>query len=249
MEVHHHPHSSDPDSHRGRKKWTHYFWEFFMLFLAVTLGFFMENQREHFVENHRAKLMAQSLLNDLKTDTAFLQKLTEQRKQKILVLDSLMDEMDKPLLSQNDTLLAKLCYPALYTRVPFISELGTYEQIKNSGSLRYYKVNLQKALVNYETQTKRVDFGQELENKFVMETIVPFLMDMENPQFFRAVSSKNPITGLTPFKRKKSDFESTLYNYAIFIKERSRIYINGWESVKSKAIELILLLQKEYHLE
>jgi hypothetical protein len=42
MEVHHHAHSasgethsSDPDKHRARKKWTHYFWEFLMLFLAV----------------------------------------------------------------------------------------------------------------------------------------------------------------------------------------------------------------------
>jgi hypothetical protein len=160
-----------------------------------------------------------------------------------------MDEMDKPLLSQNDTLLAKLCYPALYNRQPFISELGTYEQIKNSGSLRYYKMNLQKALVNYETQTKRVDFGQELENKFVMETIIPYLMYLENPQFFRAMFSKNSTTGLTAFRKNKSDFEGTLYNYAIFIKERSRIYIDGWERVKSKAIDLILLLQKEYDLE
>ena len=35
MEVHSH-------THTPRKKWTHYFWEFFMLFLAVTLGFFVE---------------------------------------------------------------------------------------------------------------------------------------------------------------------------------------------------------------
>ena len=32
MEVHHHAHTS-------RKKWTHYFWEFLMLFLAVFCGF------------------------------------------------------------------------------------------------------------------------------------------------------------------------------------------------------------------
>ena len=48
MEVHHH-------SHTARKKWTHYFWEFFMLFLAVTLGFFVENQREHYIEGQREK--------------------------------------------------------------------------------------------------------------------------------------------------------------------------------------------------
>ena len=242
MDVHHHSHSE-------RKKWTRYFWEFFMLFLAVTLGFFMENQREHLVENRRAKLMAQSLFNDLKTDTAMLQKLTEQRKQKILVLDSLMDETDKPLAGQNDTVLAKLCHPALYTRMYFISELGTYEQIKNSGSLRYYKMDLQKALVNYEAETKRANFGQELENKFVMENIVPYLMDLENPHFFRAIFSKDPTNEWTPFRRNKNDFEGTLYNYAIFIKERSRIYIEMMERVKSKAMTLILLLQKEYHLE
>ena len=38
MEVHAH---TQPDFHQGkhRKKWTHYFWEFFMLFLAVFCGF------------------------------------------------------------------------------------------------------------------------------------------------------------------------------------------------------------------
>ncbi|MBK9661472.1 MAG: hypothetical protein IPO68_16495 [Chitinophagaceae bacterium] len=43
MEVHHH-------AHTARKKWTHYFWEFLMLFLAVFCGFLAENQREHYVK-------------------------------------------------------------------------------------------------------------------------------------------------------------------------------------------------------
>src|SRR5215510_14923389 len=62
MEVHHH-------SHTQRKKWTHYFWEFLMLFLAVTLGFFVENQREHYVERQRAKQYASLLYDDIKEDT------------------------------------------------------------------------------------------------------------------------------------------------------------------------------------
>ena len=33
MDVHHHTHS--PDSYRERKKWTHYLWEFLMLFLVI----------------------------------------------------------------------------------------------------------------------------------------------------------------------------------------------------------------------
>ena len=61
MEVHHH-------SHSPRRKWTHYFWEFLMLFLAVTLGFFVENQREHYIENIREKKYIQSFYEDLTAD-------------------------------------------------------------------------------------------------------------------------------------------------------------------------------------
>ena len=67
MEVHHHAHTS-------RKKWTHYFWEFLMLFLAITLGFLVENQREHYIENARAKEFAVLMYEDLKKDTTFFRK-------------------------------------------------------------------------------------------------------------------------------------------------------------------------------
>ena len=73
MEVHHHTHSADPDSHRVKKKWTHYFWEFLMLFLAVTLGFFVENQREHYIEGQREKKYIQSFYEDLTADERDLQ--------------------------------------------------------------------------------------------------------------------------------------------------------------------------------
>src|SRR5215210_3095302 len=72
MEVHHHSHSG-PGSHRGlRKKWTHYFWEFLMLFLAVFCGFLAENLREHRVEHQREKQFMVSMLGDLKSDTSLL---------------------------------------------------------------------------------------------------------------------------------------------------------------------------------
>ena len=35
MEVHAHSHTAGPDSHQGKKKWSHYLWEFLMLLLAV----------------------------------------------------------------------------------------------------------------------------------------------------------------------------------------------------------------------
>jgi hypothetical protein len=62
MEVHTH-------THTARKKWTHYFWEFLMLFLAVFCGFTAENIREHRIEHKRAKEYARMLKTDFINDT------------------------------------------------------------------------------------------------------------------------------------------------------------------------------------
>ena len=51
MEVHHHPHV-DSDSHR-KKGFKEYFLEFLMIFLAVTMGFFAENIRQHFEDRKK----------------------------------------------------------------------------------------------------------------------------------------------------------------------------------------------------
>src|SRR4026207_2095684 len=81
MEVHHH-------SHTPRKKWNHYFWEFLMMFLAVTLGFLVENQREHYIEHLRARQYARALIEDLKKDTAAFNTLRNDYNRNIQKVDS-----------------------------------------------------------------------------------------------------------------------------------------------------------------
>ena len=58
MEVHHHPKVE-------KKKFKEYFFEFIMIFLAVTMGFFAETIRENITEHRRAKEFAESMLQDL----------------------------------------------------------------------------------------------------------------------------------------------------------------------------------------
>src|SRR5215471_2442335 len=71
MEVHHHAHPV-PDSHRGssKKKWTHYVWEFLMLFLAVFCGFLAENFREGLINKEKAHHYMENMVADLKADVA-----------------------------------------------------------------------------------------------------------------------------------------------------------------------------------
>src|SRR6478735_2479053 len=82
MEVHAH-------TPTARKKWTHYLWEFLMLFLAVFCGFLAENQREHMVEHQREKKYIISLIKDVELDLASLKSSSELRKAQLNYFDSL----------------------------------------------------------------------------------------------------------------------------------------------------------------
>ncbi|MEY4987272.1 MAG: hypothetical protein RL567_1051 [Bacteroidota bacterium] len=60
MEVHH--------PHHSPKNWKEYLGEFLMLFLAVTLGFFVENYREHFIERQREQEFLHLIVKDIQMD-------------------------------------------------------------------------------------------------------------------------------------------------------------------------------------
>src|SRR5947207_12511064 len=123
MEVHHHPQTS-------RKKWTHYLWEFLMLFLAVFCGFLAENQREHMVEHQREKQYIRSLLNDLRLDIAWLDTVNHSAAIRIEHIDSGL-----PVLAglQKDDIPVTV-YQHLQQatiQIMFFANNGTLTQLKN----------------------------------------------------------------------------------------------------------------------
>jgi hypothetical protein len=149
MEVHHH-------AHTARKKWTHYFWEFLMLFLAVTLGFLVENKREHYIEQLRVKEFARSLASDLARDTANITYIINRIKIQIKNTDSLVTYLKgrKPHDVQNIHLFALTVldrYPA------YRWSRSTLEQIKNSGSLRYFGDTMVRYISSYDALSRHMD--------------------------------------------------------------------------------------------
>jgi len=130
MEVHSHTHSI-------HKKWYHYFWEFFMLFLAVTLGFLVENRREHYTEHQREKEYARLLYDDLKKDTAWLHRVILVKKWKEGKMDSLLYYISQPDIQKNAN-QAYYYSSYLVLDVSFEPNDATIQQLRSSGSLRYF---------------------------------------------------------------------------------------------------------------
>ena len=129
MEVHAH-------SHTARKKWTHYLWEFLMLFLAVFCGFLAEYQLEHKIEKDREKVYMQNMLDDLKADTAIYADYAN----RYVVLKGLVDTLVVLIKSPDKRKhISKLAYSARiltakWKQIALVKR--TYEEMKSSGHLR-----------------------------------------------------------------------------------------------------------------
>jgi len=149
MEVHH-------SSHTPRKKWTHYLWEFLMLFLAITLGFFVENKREHFIEHLRVKEFARSLAADIARDTANMTYIINRINIQVRNTDSLATYLKsrKPQEVRNIDLFTFTIldrYPA------YRWSRSSLEQIKNSGSLRYFGDTMVRYISSYDALSRHMD--------------------------------------------------------------------------------------------
>ena len=145
MEVHHHP-----DLHHKKKKWKEYFLEFLMIFLAVTLGFIAENIRESISEHERAKVFAASMLKDLEADTAQLRPYRVYFDYAASNVDTLMQMLSSHDLKEIPT--GKLYWYGLWGGAHrfFVPNDATFQQMKSSGSLRYFDKTIAYDVANYD---------------------------------------------------------------------------------------------------
>ena len=182
MEVHAH-------SHTARKKWTHYFWEFLMLFLAVFCGFLAENQREHYIENLRAKELIIPLLEDIREDTSALNTLIELRERQTKVLDTIRNIMKGEDWKQGSRKLYSL-FRIYIRRQEFQNRNTTIDQLKNSGYLRYYKDQKLVSLIQqYIIDMQLVKDRQSRELQVMDNSIDPI-----NSKFFDQSAFELPIS-------------------------------------------------------
>lgn len=146
MEVHAHTHSP-------RKKWTHYFWEFLMLFLAVFCGFLAEYQLEHLIEKQREKQFMESMVEDLKTDTIELQRAIDISEKIGRYSDSVLFVL--LAYKGSDTIQARLAniIGTAGQRLDLINTDRTSSQLKNSGAMRLIrKKNVSDSILSYWKQ-------------------------------------------------------------------------------------------------
>jgi len=153
------------------KKWKQYLFEFLLLFLAITAGFFVDNLREQFSEQKSAKVYATSMLLNLQRDTTELKRIISRNILATNYLDTFLSLAASDSLQNIPT--GRLYWYGLwggYYR-GFESSDATFQQMKNSGSLRYFNNNvLVQNISNYDQLVRSIYLLNQIDHSIFIET-------------------------------------------------------------------------------
>ncbi len=248
MEVHSH-------THTARKKWTHYFWEFMMLFLAVFCGFLAENQREHMIEHQREKTYMKSMLIDLAADTTRYQRGLIRKNGRIKAIDSVFIFFN----NQYDvtTISGKLFKTFRRTSWDqnFTRNTITIDQLKNAGAMRLIR---NKAVIDsitsydfqceyyaslygeYYTTHQQLDF-RYLEKLVTAKELLPLYI----------TNNTNGIVANIPDSLQihvNLEGINEWINFLMQVKTYAMQEVDQFMRLKHSATNLMALIREEYHI-
>jgi len=253
MEVHAHTHTE-------RKKWTHYLWEFLMLFLAVTLGFLVENQREHYVEHQRLIRFAKQLVSGLERDTAQQNQVIDVLEFKERSFDSLLYFLAMP--RDNSEKWIGVNRNALILENPFryTYRKPVFDQINYSGSLRLFRSqSIADSLLDYIYLGTIIEWQTNAEVEYITAIVIPFmnthfdknLIEQRFQTYIKKPDWDTVMVGhsLPPrFLDGISEWKSVFENIVITAKEKHELPYRNIIEERQRALTLISSLKKEYHL-
>ena len=242
MEIHQHPHL------HHTKKWKDYLFEFLMLFLAVTAGFFVENQREHYIENKRAEQFSKHLLADLRLDSIFFENRKSDLQYKQKGHDKLLYLLTEKTNATNKEILETLFPITFAYDLPVTTT--TYNQMKTSGSLRYIKnEELTASLQNYyDVLLPRCNKLTEASLDYFNQYINPFYLKhiriQDYDSFNDSLVNKQP-----EIINRNSQSDQELANIMGGFRSLLKIQaITMNDPALAKIKETIVLLKNEYNL-
>ena len=246
MEVHAH-------THTPRKKWTHYLWEFLMLFLAVFCGFFAEYKLEQTIERYREKDYMESMVRDLQNDITGIDTIIKEKKIRIGFADSLLTLFGKRDFKNTSGSMYNIG-GLLSFRSYFNPNDGTVQQLKNAGGLRLIKKrNVVDSIQVYTNHIRDLQRLQDLEESHLIE------YRSEMSKIFSASVFNNMFASKEAMLIKQLDTNPLLISednknindlsMKIVITKGNRLsQIEDLNQLLQSATTLIDLIKKEYKL-
>jgi hypothetical protein len=128
-----------------------------------------------------------------------------------------------------------------------MSTNGTYEQMKASGSLRYFKQSLVNQMNAYDVQLKKTGYRDDVEDEGLW-ILAPYNLDLLNMEVISDIRFNKPITHDMYIKITDKHTTDKLINLVMMIKSFRTRTLQEYEAQLNIGDKLIQALRKEYHL-
>jgi hypothetical protein len=246
MEVHRHGNTK-------KARWTHYIWEFFMLFLAVFCGFLAEWQLERTIEHHREKQFIRSLSEDLARDTAHLRYYMGFTKVMFDYCDSVQSCIrNSDIFEHSNSFYDYTKELARFTR--YSPTDRTIQQLKHAGNMRLLRWDISNAVTDHDNKSRSLEeMDRQLNEQIIKyrEFLINFL-DLSSYDQRNVVGSymgyNIKTTGNPGYISKDMKMVKMIYNQAFTLK----IFVEATEftanDLLTNTTHLLHLLQEEYEL-
>jgi hypothetical protein len=239
----------------------HYFFEFFMLFLAVTLGYFVENIREHYVNKEIEKQNIESIISALASDAVQLKNIIAANEKVIRHLDSLVELRNADLrIEKNKRSFLRNSVVGFSEDWFFITNDAALQQLKSSGTLRLIrKKNIIDSIFKYESNNNMInqqhqdcyhlfkesfdDYKKAVSLFFYRDTgVMKYSLGYDNSA---AVFKNVDAVTISSDKEKVN----ILFGDAATMAAPQEAYVALMKDQLAYAKNLITFLKKEYHLQ
>lgn len=223
-----------------------------MLFLAVTLGYYVENMREHYVEHKKEVQYIRSYTIDIHEDLYQLDSLIKYNEYR----NSIMDSLNYLLNTPDPDVYGKQVY--FYARkltltFPFFSTDRTIEQLKNGGNLRLIrKQSVSNAMMDYDRDLRFLENIRLREEDYVRNYIYWLEGVLDGREFNEMMSNKFVFTSpaFSPHLLKKDKATINTFITKIHFLKAANTFIHiNLLKIRQTAQKALDVIKKEYGVE
>lgn len=232
-------------------KFKMFLYEFFIIFFAVSVSFFVENIRERYIDHHKEMQYVRSLANDIKIDTLDLSKIILYNKEQARGIDTLLKKIEDPKSAEKTVnYIYYYSFRYLNSFNNFVHTDRTMTQLKNAGGLRLIENKaVSDSIVSYDGLVKDAELMGDLCLKFFYD-LSGQQREMLDLKALRTTSFRNMLTNPNLKLLNKDEKSINIYyNNALYYCYLLANYKEKLVVVKKHANQLLETLKKEYDIE
>lgn len=232
-----------------------YLVEFFLLFTAVTLGFFAENLREEYVQGRLEIRLMKSMVADLERNEGLLRQQQEALMRRKIAADSLAHYFNQPDVEAHGAKLYQFGRQLAVYASEFPLASRSLDQLKNSGLFSIIsKEVVADSLSNYDNFKTRYEqrikwYFEDVkkvqdENKHIFDArVFEKATRYSDPYTFEILTPEGNPALLTYQEKELQQFYNTFY----YLKRNTETQIREVTDLHEQTVDLKNLIIATYH--